>query len=304
MLRSTLAACGARALFWAAARGRREERRCPSRSADPLVPERLGTPEAARLRGLRDARLRASSARMGPRPLRRDRRPRCCRTCAGTTFTRYAAFGAWDGATDASAARGAAGSSTRRRRRRSSSSASIPIGSADGHRLAVARRAPRRLRTRLGARPPWLLGPRPRRADRTRGAMRSGRGRAPRARRRRRAVRPTRRRHAFALAHGYALGQLERVSSIEVDGRSEEFRATRGSAPLVRRPTATASSSGPTAAPERPRRRLRGGQGAHGARRAGGRRHVDGERWDAARVREHEAEELDGGTQACSSRRR
>ena len=101
---------------------------------------------------------------------------------------------------------------------------------------------------------------------------------------------------AFAGARGYALGQLERVSSITVDGRIEEFRRE-----LAAR-TANAAADGYRLElwTDRTPERLVDAYAAARARMvldvpAGGVT-LDEERWDAARVREHESEELDGGT--------
>jgi L-amino acid N-acyltransferase YncA len=100
----------------------------------------------------------------------------------------------------------------------------------------------------------------------------------------------------FAAAHGYALGQLERVSSITVDGRTEEFRR------LLAARTARAAAEGYRLElwTDRTPERLVDAYAAARARMvldvpAGGVT-LDEERWDAARVREHESEELDGGT--------
>ena len=98
----------------------------------------------------------------------------------------------------------------------------------------------------------------------------------------------------FAAARGYTLAQLERVSSLAVDGRIDAFRRE------LETRTARARASGYRLAlwtdrtPE-------GLVDAYAAARermvldvpAGGVT-IDVERWDAARVREHE--ELDGGT--------
>jgi GNAT superfamily N-acetyltransferase len=101
---------------------------------------------------------------------------------------------------------------------------------------------------------------------------------------------------AFAAAHGYALGQLERVSSIAVDGRTEEFRR------LLEARTDRAAAEGYRLElwTDRTPERLVDAYAAARARMvldvpAGGVT-LDEERWDAARVREHESEELDGGT--------
>ena len=101
---------------------------------------------------------------------------------------------------------------------------------------------------------------------------------------------------AFAAAHGYALAQLERVSSITVDGRTGEFRsdlATRAS-------RAAADGYRLELWTDRTPEQLVDAYAAARARMvldvpAGGVT-LDEERWDAARVREHESEELDGGT--------
>ena len=115
-----------------------------------------------------------------------------------------------------------------------------------------------------------------------------------------------RRRPRFASAHGYALAQLERVSSLTVAERADEFRRELAVAcgareradgyrlELLDRPHPRATSSTPT----RPlRARMVLDVPAGGVT-------IDEERWDAARVRERESEALDGGTHACSSRRR
>lgn len=100
---------------------------------------------------------------------------------------------------------------------------------------------------------------------------------------------------AFATAHGYALEQLERVSSLKVDGRVDGYREEL--APRAAR----AADLGyrlelwTDRAPER----LVDAYAAARARMAldvpAGGVTIDEERWDAARVREHESEQLDGG---------
>jgi len=101
---------------------------------------------------------------------------------------------------------------------------------------------------------------------------------------------------AFAAAHGYALGQLERVSSIAVDGRTEEFR--RDLASRIAR--AAAEGYRLELWTDRTPERLVDAYAAARARMVldvpTGGVTLDEERWDAARVREHESEELDGGT--------
>ncbi|RZS66008.1 acetyltransferase (GNAT) family protein [Agromyces ramosus] len=101
---------------------------------------------------------------------------------------------------------------------------------------------------------------------------------------------------AFAAAHGYSLAQLERVSSLAVSGRVDEFRrelearavraADRGyRLELWNDRTPEALVDAYAAARERMVLEVPAGGVT-----------IDPERWDAARVREHEAEQLDGGT--------
>ncbi|WP_448810331.1 GNAT family N-acetyltransferase [Agromyces bauzanensis] len=100
----------------------------------------------------------------------------------------------------------------------------------------------------------------------------------------------------FAAAHGYALVQLERVSSLEVTGRIDDFRddlharAARASElgyRLVHWTDRTPDDLVDAYAAARERMALDVPAGGVT---------IDEERWDAARVREHEAEELDGDT--------
>lgn len=100
----------------------------------------------------------------------------------------------------------------------------------------------------------------------------------------------------FARAHGFGLEQLERVSSLVVTGRVEEFleelerRSDRAAALGYRLELWT----------DRTPERLVDAYAVARARMAldvpAGGVTIDEERWDAARVREHESEELDGGT--------
>ncbi len=100
----------------------------------------------------------------------------------------------------------------------------------------------------------------------------------------------------FAAAHGYSLAQLERVSSLTVSGRTDEFRRELE----ARAATAGARGYRLELWTDRTPDRLVDAYAAARERMvldvpAGGVT-IDPERWDAARVREHEAEELDGGT--------
>lgn len=100
----------------------------------------------------------------------------------------------------------------------------------------------------------------------------------------------------FAAAHGYSLAQLERVSSLSVGGRIDEFRrelaarAARASAAGYRLEVWTDRTPDELVdayAVARERMVLDVPAGAVT---------IDEERWDAARVRERESESLDGGT--------
>ena len=99
----------------------------------------------------------------------------------------------------------------------------------------------------------------------------------------------------FAAAHWYALAQLERVSSLEVTGRAEEFRRA-----LAER-TARAADAGYRLElwTDRTPEHLVDAYAAARERMAldvpAGGVTIDEERWDAARVREHEDEHLEGG---------
>lgn len=98
----------------------------------------------------------------------------------------------------------------------------------------------------------------------------------------------------FAAAHGYALGQLERVSSLALDGRADDFRAALGAR------SARAQSLGyrlvhwTDHVPDD----LIEAYAAARARMAldvpAGGLTIDEEQWDAARVREHESAEVGG----------
>lgn len=99
----------------------------------------------------------------------------------------------------------------------------------------------------------------------------------------------------FASAHGYALAQLERVSSLTVSGRTDEFRRELESR------AATASGRGYRLAywTDRTPGELVDAYAVARERMvldvpAGGVT-IDEERWDAARVRERESESIDGG---------
>ncbi|WP_448005033.1 GNAT family N-acetyltransferase [Agromyces bauzanensis] len=100
----------------------------------------------------------------------------------------------------------------------------------------------------------------------------------------------------FAAAHGYALEQLERVSSLTVTGRTDGFRDELG--PRAARALALGyrlvhwtdrTPDELVDAYAAARRRMALDVPAGGVT-------IDEEHWDAARVREHEAEELDGDT--------
>ncbi|MEV1130125.1 GNAT family N-acetyltransferase [Agromyces sp. NPDC049794] len=98
----------------------------------------------------------------------------------------------------------------------------------------------------------------------------------------------------FAAAHGYALGQLERVSSLALDGRADDFRAALDAR------SARAQSLGyrlvhwTDHVPDD----LIEAYAAARARMAldvpAGGLTIDEEQWDAARVREHESAEVGG----------
>ena len=100
----------------------------------------------------------------------------------------------------------------------------------------------------------------------------------------------------FAAARGYALAQLERVSSLTVSGRADAFRRGLEARAASARDRGYRLELWTDRTPEHL-------VDAYAAARermvldvpAGGVT-IDPERWDAARVREHEAEELDGGT--------
>ncbi|MFD4420307.1 GNAT family N-acetyltransferase [Agromyces sp. NPDC058484] len=100
----------------------------------------------------------------------------------------------------------------------------------------------------------------------------------------------------FAASHGYALAQLERVSSLTVSGRTDEFRRA------LEARTARAAARGYrlVAWTDRTPDGLVDAYAAARERMAldvpAGGVTIDEERWDAERVREHEDEQLDGGT--------
>lgn len=100
----------------------------------------------------------------------------------------------------------------------------------------------------------------------------------------------------FAAAHGYTLAQLERVSSLTVAGRVDDFRAD------LHMRAARAGELGYRIVhwTDRTPDDLVDAYAAARARMAldvpAGGVTIDEERWDAARVREHEAGELDGDT--------
>ena len=103
---------------------------------------------------------------------------------------------------------------------------------------------------------------------------------------------------AFAAAHGYSLAQLERVSNLTVSGRADEYRHD------LEARTAQASARGYRLGlwTDRTPEDLLDAYAAARERMvldvpAGGVT-IDAERWDAGRVREHEAEVLDGGMSA------
>ncbi|MBT2499688.1 GNAT family N-acetyltransferase [Agromyces sp. ISL-38] len=99
----------------------------------------------------------------------------------------------------------------------------------------------------------------------------------------------------FAAAHGYDLAQLERVSSLVVSGRADEFRSELDTR------TARANALGYRLElwTDRTPARLVDAYAAARGRMAldvpAGGITIDEERWDAARVREREGESLDGG---------
>ncbi|HET8778968.1 MAG TPA: GNAT family N-acetyltransferase [Agromyces sp.] len=99
----------------------------------------------------------------------------------------------------------------------------------------------------------------------------------------------------FALVHGFTLAQLERVSSLTVSARSDEFHSelesrTAGASALGYRVECwTDRTPGDLVdAYAAARERMVLDVPAGGVT-------IDEERWDAVRVREHESEELDGG---------
>ncbi len=99
----------------------------------------------------------------------------------------------------------------------------------------------------------------------------------------------------FAAAHGYSLAQLERVSSLTVGGRVDEFRSELES----RTALATASGYRLELWTDRTPGDLVDAYAVARERMvldvpAGGVT-IDEERWDAARVRERESESIDGG---------
>ena len=100
----------------------------------------------------------------------------------------------------------------------------------------------------------------------------------------------------FASAHDFSLAQLERVSSLTVSGRSEEFRGELGSRSVPANARGYRIEYWTDRTPDdlvdayaAARERMALDVPAGGVT-------IDEERWDAARVREHESEELDGGT--------
>ena len=99
----------------------------------------------------------------------------------------------------------------------------------------------------------------------------------------------------FAAAHGYELEQLERVSRLDLDGRVDGFREDLG------RRAARAAELGYRLElwTDRTPEHLVDAYAAARARMAidvpAGGVTIDEERWDAARVREHESASLDGG---------
>ena len=99
----------------------------------------------------------------------------------------------------------------------------------------------------------------------------------------------------FASVHGFAVAQLERVSSLTVSGRSEEFRGELESST----PSANARGYRVECWTDHTPGDLVDAYAAARERMvldvpAGGVT-IDEERWDAVRVREHERQELDGG---------
>ncbi len=239
-----------------------------------VVPERLGTPEAPDFEPPTRRSASSSSARTGatttsprPRPSssgrHRDESTAVTRCSAPGTAARWsAAVGLGGSATQRAGDRGV------HARRRSRSQRRRGVGS---QLLAAAEQAAH------AAGPPAVVASRTILTRPTRPAARTGRGTSVA---RPCSVPPT----ATPIIDSDAGGrlrrsrmgtrsaQLERVSSIDVDGRTAEFRSDSWQRlPGGSRRIPSRGLDRPHA--RTPRRRLRGGQGAHGARCAGGRRH-------------------------------
>lgn len=100
----------------------------------------------------------------------------------------------------------------------------------------------------------------------------------------------------FAAAHGYALAQLERVSSLAVTGRVDGFRADLDARARRARELGYRLVHWIDRAPDDLVDAYAAARGRMALDVPAGGVTIDEERWDAARVREHEAEELDGDT--------
>ena len=295
-----LPTCGARALFWAAARRRREERRMPIEIRRLAVPERLGTPEAADFEAYAALGFELERANWGHDHFaetaaellgrhRNDRPPRvtlCSARGTATTMVGRCGLG-WERDERAATVEFTLGVLPSQRRR--------GVGS---QLLAAAEEAARE----LGRSTIVAYSDHPDETDATDapgadGAARLGGGAVLRA--------PDGDAELSAATPAAAFAARARVRA-RAAGAGEQHHRRRAqptsSGATSRRARARAAADGYRLElwTDRTPERLVDAYAAARARMvldvpAGGVT-IDEERWDAARVREHESEELDGGT--------